>query len=359
MAMKEIDVLGDAIAATEKEIFGEAWGKEEIVQDETGDRSREAMGEGLEGQHEPDDDNEPETEEVEGEESEQGEGEPEPGKKEGETETEEVLKTKAETDEPAPKGRVPSARLREQTERTKAAETERDTLKTQLETERANSRKEIDALNARLDGILAAIQRGQPTAQTSQDQPKVDSRPDLFENPQGFVTHLEQGLDSKLGQVLQRLDAQRVETSMQIAAGIHKDAFKNAFEAVSKLDPRNPDDQMTVRRIYASPNPGEALVQWHKRNETLREVGEDPAAYKERIAKETREALMKDPQFRKQLLGDLRAEASTGAEGGRPRTEVRLPKSLNGAAGGNTARDTADPLMYDDSDSAVFQSAWR
>ena len=41
------------------------------------------------------------------------------------------------------------------------------------------------------------------------------------------------------------------------------------------------------------------MVGWHKRNKTLAEVGDNPTEYRERIAKETREALIKDPEFRK------------------------------------------------------------
>ncbi|MBV8474082.1 MAG: hypothetical protein JO107_14785, partial [Hyphomicrobiales bacterium] len=56
----ERDILRDAIIGTEKEIFGDAFGQEEVTLDESGDRSLEAMGSGLEGQHEPDDEEEDE-----------------------------------------------------------------------------------------------------------------------------------------------------------------------------------------------------------------------------------------------------------------------------------------------------------
>src|SRR5215831_19720131 len=55
MATREEDLIQDAIASTEKEIWSEAWGQEPDAADETGDRSLETMGDGLEGQHEPDD----------------------------------------------------------------------------------------------------------------------------------------------------------------------------------------------------------------------------------------------------------------------------------------------------------------
>ena len=359
MAMREVDALGDAIAATENEIFGEAFGKEEVTLDETGDRSIEQMGDGLEGQHEPDEDEE------------EAEGEEESGEDEGEQTRDDKgkfakekpdegkekpdAKAEAETGKEKPEGRVPSGKLREANERARVAEAERDRLKAEHEASEAKSRTDIAELKARFDGVLAALQRQQPTQQ--QDKPKTETAPDMFEDPEGFRNFQEKRVDAKLDPIAKQLADQRVEFSMMLAHTVHKDAFTKAFEAVSKLDRNNPDDRVTVQRIYASPNPGEALVQWHKRNETLREVGDDPAKYREKIATEAREALMKDPEFRKQLLEDLRAEAS-GANTGRPNTVTRLPKSLNGAAGGNTGRDS-DPLQYDDSHSAVFDSAWR
>ena len=353
MAMREVEseALGNAMTATDKEIAGHAWGDEDggVALDETGDRSVEEMGDGLEGQHEPDDDEGAE-DEAEGDEDEGEETGEETGAKPEvkEPDSKEPLKA-----EPAkePEGRVPPGRLREQTERAKAAEAERDALKAQVET----STRKFDELNAKFDGVLAVLQRQQAPAKPADNAPKPEELPDIFENPRGFTEHLNRGIDGKLGPIMEQLAQQRVETSMAIAHAIHRDGFSKAFEAVQKLDPRNPDDQMTVRRIYAAPNPGEALVQWHKRNETLREVGDDPLKYREKVASDAREALVKDPEFRKQLIEELRAEAS-GADGGRPNTITRLPKSLNGAAGTNRGVDRID---NDDSDQAVAESAWR
>jgi len=100
-------------------------------------------------------------------------------------------------------------------------------------------------------------------------------------------------------------------------------------------------------------------VTWHRNQETLREVGNDPAAFKERIAKETRESLVKDPEFRKQLLADLRKEAGASDDGnGKPKSEFKLPRSLNGALGG-TSRETVAASESDDSQNGIFESAWR
>lgn len=352
MANTEQDILRDAIIGTENEIFGDAFGKEDLTLDETGDRSREAMGDGLEGQHEPDEDED----EDEAEETEEAEGE---GEKEGDEKLEATLEAKPEAkpdqkvDEP--QGRVPAGRLREQTERTRAAETERDALKARLEAAEAESRKQVDALRAE---FLTALRQHQRPA----DQPKpVDApkpeEPDLFENPNAWRQQLRNEVKAEIAAHQEQMRQDRINASMWTARERHGDTFVKAFTLLQGIAQQGgPDGLDLVQRLTASPNPGEAVVAWHRRNETLREVGDDPAAYKAKIAEDTRKALMADPEFKKQLLADLRAEAETGDEG-RPRTTTRLPASLNRAAGGNT-RAPNDLEMFDGSDQAIFSGAF-
>jgi hypothetical protein len=351
---KELDVLETAIIETEREIAAEAWDKEAVELDNDGDRTMESLGDGLEGQHEADEGEEAESEtgeEGEGETGEAGEAQAKPGE-DGKPKPEEAAAAKPGKPEPT----IPPGRLREANERARAAETERDKLKAENATALAASRKEVDELKAKFDGVLAALQRQQPVQQQPQQQPEADKVPDLFEDPKGFVDHLTKGFTSELSKRDQQMEALRVETSLQMAHAIHKEAFDKAYEAVAKLDPRNPDHQMTVRRIYAAPNPGEALVDWHKRNETLRVVGDDPTKYRETVAAEVRQALLADPEFRKQVIADLRAEA-TGGNDGKPNTITRLPKSLNGVAGG--ARESVGSEVFDGSPQAIAESAWR
>lgn len=357
MATRVIDPIGQAITATEKEIAASAWGNEEPVLDETGDRTVETMGEGLEGQHEPDDDDgETEGEESEVEtESDDGEGE---GDEEAEGEVEAAGDKPADKAKPEPeiapdsRDRVPAKRLREQTERTRAVEAERDAARQALEAERAESKRQFDALNARMEQLARSMQTPPKPAEPAATDTKV---PDFFEDPAGFLAAQTKPLTDTVGQLREQLAAQRVETSMALAHSKHGDAFAKAFEAVGKLNPQSPDDRAIVQRIYANPNPGEALVAWHKRNETLRRVGDDPDKYEKDIETRVREAILKDPAIRKQIIEDARAEASAGADG-KPNTTVRLPRSLNGAAGGNR-RDAVAPI-FDDNDSAIAAAAW-
>jgi hypothetical protein len=340
---KADDILRDAIIGTEREIFGDAFDKEELTLDETGDRSTEAMGEGLEGQKEPEDEDEEADEE-----SEAKEGEEEKSEETSETKVEEKTEEAAHEAQ----GRVPSGRLREEAEKTRAAQAERDALKAQLDAEKTAAQRAIAELNAKFEGFIAS--QRQP-AQPVQPKPE-EATPDLFEDPTAFINHLQKGFDAKLAAVNQQIKDQRINISMELSRTRHGETFDAAFGALKSLDANNPDNRQLVQRLIDAPNPGEAVVTWHKRNEALREVGDDPTAYKAKIAEDTRKALMADPEFRKQLVAELRGEAMTG-DNGRPRTTVKLPASLN-RAGGNNMRAPNDLEIYDGSESATFNSAW-
>lgn len=352
--IREVDAISDAIIATEKEIAGAAFDQEDTdALDETGDRSHEDIGGGLEGQHELEDDEEPDGEAADGEAESDGDGD---GEAEGETGKADGDKGKQGEGELKPPrtepegGRVPSGKLRDANERARTAEAERDAVKGQLTT----FSDKLDQAMRRIDDLSRAP-RPEPKAA---EPPAPKEAPDIFENPKGFIEHLTGMFQSELSKRDEKLEETRVETSMAIAHATNKDVFEKAFEAINKLNPQNPDDRVTVQRIYKSSNPGEALVNWHKRNETLTRVGNDPAAYEERIRTETRQALLKDPEFRKQLIADLRGEAAQGDDG-TPRTTTRLPRSLARAPGSNLGTGSNDARDTDDTDQAVAASAWR
>jgi hypothetical protein len=342
MATASSDPIEAAMIETEKEIAGFAWDNEETeAMDASGDRSLEDLGEGLEGQHE-------QGEDAEGE---QPEGEESEADGETETVTEPVAAKPGETQpvRTEPEGRIPPGRLREANERARAAEAERDALKAR----EAESKAQLDLIMREIAALKTAP-RGE-----AKPAPAVveETIPDIFEDPKGFAEHLQKGFTKELSKRDAQLSNMRVETSMAIAHAAHKDTFEKAWSAINALDPNNPEARQTVQRIYSSPNPGDALVSWHKRNETLARVGDDPAAFEERIRKETRESLAKDPEFVKQIVASMRQEASVG-EDGRPRTTTRLPKSLNGAQGSNVGTSRVDPDQNDGSPQAIANAAW-
>ena len=340
----EQDIIRDAIIGTEKEIFAAAFGKEDLTLDESGDRGPEQMGEGLEGQVEPDDEDD-------------GETEAETDEVKAEDEPKEDDKPKEPPKAEEPKGRVPAGRLREESEARRAAEAERERLKVQLTDAEAARKRDIEALNARLEELRAAVAKPQAPVQPNPTQQTQVQRPDLFEDPQGFVAYIERQNEARIEALRGQMEAQRVEGSLSVAHQKHGEAFISAFDAVKKLDPQNPENRSLVQRMYRSPNPGEELVRWHKRNEALREFGDDPNAYKARVQEEARKALMADPEFQRQVVESLRESATMG-DAGKPRTVTRLPASLNRASGSN-ARSPNNNEIADGSDAAIFNSAWK
>jgi hypothetical protein len=355
MAEAEDDILRDAIIGTDKEIFAEGFGKEELTLDETGDRGLETMGDGLEGQHEPEDEeNEPDEPDNGTDDDAHPKDEPEnPDAVEAKAKAEAEAKDKpAEPDKTEPQGRIPPGRLREEAERARAAIAERDTLKAQLDAEKAANAKAVSDLNAKFDALLALQQRQPAPKPEDTAKPKA---PDLFEDPNAFAEHLNKSVAEKFDAFQKQMRDREVNASIESARARHGEAFSNAWKAIETL-PKSPETVQLIQRLEASPNPGEAIVLWHKRNQAIREVGDDLDGYKARLAEKTRTELMADPEFRKELLASLRSDAMTGDQG-RPRTAVKLPNSLARTPGSNQ-RAPNDLEIFDGSESATFNSAW-
>ncbi|HEY1858936.1 MAG TPA: hypothetical protein VGG61_01195 [Gemmataceae bacterium] len=233
----------------------------------------------------------------------------------------------------------------------RAAQAERDT-------ERTSQRAEIDGLKQQFAGVLSALQGRAPTP-SPQAPPTPEAAPDVFENPQGYTDFFVQRQDRANAETRQMLGVLRFQNSMDIARAVHGEKFSKAWDAVNKLDAQKPDEFAVAQRIFNAADPGGELLKWHARQETLRVVGDDPEKFRQTITAEVREAMRKDPEFRKQMLDDLRAEAG-GEQPSKPARHItRLPKSLNGAAGQGSNREQADADLYDNSEQSVWNSAWR
>lgn len=347
MAQREIDpleneILGTAIKNTEAEMFREATGAEEPSEgDDEGDQSLEEMGDGLEGQVEKADDDEAEVEdeaETEDEAEEADKGEKAKGD-EAQRDDKGRFAEEGKGDVRVPL-KVARQQAREAEDRAKTAETERDAVKTEMAT-----------LNAKLDGILAGLSR--PAQQPPKPQEQTQ-KPDMFADPEGYERWRDAKEADRIAGLEQSFSSRLVESSMAAAHEQHGEKFDQAYKAVTSQNPQDPAARALVARIWSSPNPGRAMMSWWQQQETLREVGTDPAKFKERIATETREALMKDPEFRKQIIAEIRGQAS-GANG--VKNVTRLPKSLSDASGGTSARERSG--APDGSDRAAFEHAFE
>lgn len=318
---REFDALAaDAIASSEKEFFAEAMGHDEAVADETGDRSLEDMGSGLEGQHEAGDD-----------ENEDAEAAAEA----------EAAKAEADAQEAAAQ-RDDKGRFQQQAGKTETP-AERG-LRTELTGER-DKRRTIESENAELKNRLAAIEarlaQPQPVQQPvkpQDQQPQKDEAPDRWTDPEGYDNWHRERILNEVRAESQKSEQRRVAWSFEEAKAKHGDDFTEAYKIANALPASDPVAKQLIDTILQSANPGERLMAWHRQQAAVREIGNDPAAYRVKVEADARAALMKDPEFRKQVFGELQGEARGD---GNPRNTIKLPPSLNSARGGSLNRGAA------------------
>lgn len=376
MARDNSDPIDAAIEATDKEMFAEALKADVPVHDDTGDRGLEQQGDGLEGRMGGDDiDAETEVEAEEGKEAatEDGEAETEAEAKPDEADkgpakdpkTGKFVKADAKDEKPADKepGRIPPARLREESEKRRALETERDAFKTQLEAER----QERAALNTKFDLVLRQLELRAPQPAKT-EEPKPDPRPDVFVDPEGFYAWNDRQVEARVAttrqELLERLnqfERQRVEDSLELARETHKEKFDAAWQSMLREAEATPEGKLTAQRLYHSRNPGAELMRWHLNRETLREVGPDPQAYVNKKVEEALAAKLEDPAFLKTVIEKHRATAAAPNGNGAVRHVTRAPvplKSLNAASGTSQLSDsTLQTILDDSSDEGFFHRA--
>lgn len=311
------DFLNEAVNITNREIF------ESAFEDQTeAPAPKEQVTAKAETEAE-DRDPEPAEAETEAEEKPKAEDEPE--------RPAEQVAAKEQTD-PKPDGKVPPGVLRDARERARKAEAERDAaaaaFQKRLEEIEARNQQELAKITAKLEGFAMARPAVQPDVKPAETQ----KPPDPLEDPEGFVKWNENRITEATAQVRREAEERYFNASMIRARSTHGDAFNAAFEALKAEAPRSPQILASIRN---APEPGEAMMQWHKQAVAQREIGPDPAAWRKKVEAEIREAVLKDPELRKQLINEARAEASRG-DNGKPRTTFNAPPSLSRATGGNT-----------------------
>jgi hypothetical protein len=207
---------------------------------------------------------------------------------------------KVETDDKD--GHVPSWRLREVADARRAAETERDTLRSQL---------------AQLNGRLQSLER-------PKDEPKQEDIDPLLD-PQGFAKRIESTFNA-------RLTEERLNNNLALAHVRHGDKFEKAYNAL--LTTAQAGNRQIVPQITSQANPGEAIVRWYSDQETLKEVGSDPAKYKQTLLDEA----LKNPEFLAKAIEAAKVSA------GQPKqnTITRLPPSLSRTTGSSSNDDAGD-----------------
>lgn len=368
------EVLKEAIAGTEREIWGDATGLNPDHTDEANDRSVEEMGTGLEGQQENDADDETEEveakadgedgdgektgdEEAEGKDGEKGDDESKRDLKTGQFKAKDGDKTEGadgkgktqqseESQEQGTQGKQERIPLKAHIEERKArqdAERERDELRTRLETTQTTHQTEMQAVNQRLDNLMVAISQGKAVnnGQVEGDKTGEPSLAELLiENPDAYHERIVADVSSTM---------QKQFVGNNIAAAVEDDAdgsFQKAYTAF--IDPTRKSDPQhvaLVQSVYRSGNPSGRITKWFKGEQDRQALSKESLEDRdERIRRETAEKLDSDPEFRKKYRpgkGGQQREQQQVAEGQQQEAQqsgakhvTRMPKSLNGASGG-------------------------
>lgn len=133
--------------------------------------------------------------------------------------------------------------------------------------------------------------------QLRQSQQPRTPPPDVLENPQAFAGHLEQAME-------QRFRGMMVNMSFDMVRESNPTGFQAAWGALQ--DQIRSGNSRIRDEIISSPNPGSALMRWHQREETIRQIGDGGLdAYRQRTLDEA----MKDPNFRTRAMEAWRTEA--------------------------------------------------
>jgi hypothetical protein len=154
--------------------------------------------------------------------------------------------------------------------------------------------------------LLTAVQEG-------------ERKPDFFENPEQSVRALVHEIVSPLAAGHGRVSE---AVSRLSAMGEHGADAVNA--AYAELENRINADPAMMRaeyqRIMGSPNPWGELVKWHRKEAALRDVGEDPEAFEQRLREKILAELSGKRALPSNLAGARNAGTRSGPAWGGPQT---------------------------------------
>lgn len=243
---------------------------------------------------------------------------------------------KEKTEEPEPKadvpeakdddhGQVPSWRLREINEEKRAAQARAE----------AAERASLE-LKSRLDMLERQFQQRQ--APVEQKQEEIDPLID----PNGFRKSVHESLSQQLREF-------QLNTNLQLASVKHGETFEKAYNAL--IAEGQSGNRQLVHQLTNQSNPGEAIVKWYRNQQVLKEVGDDPAAYKNKLLEDA----LNDQAFIAKVIEKVRGGSPAQAQ--RPNNVTQLPPSLSRATGSRSGSSIEDDT--DNSDASVFQYAMR
>ena len=174
------------------------------------------------------------------------------------------------------------------------------------------------AWERRFNQLIGSIQQPQ------QQQPEAQEVPEIWDDPTRFV-------GAQIEPLKQQMQQQRLEMSKIWAVEKYgADLINEADAALSKLVESDPRGIQLRDQIASSSHPYGALVDWHKRQKAAAEIGDDPAAYREKLKAE--------------ILAEMEAEKATDQQqqqGPAPVNGQVMPSNL---AGKRNVGDRSGPV---------------
>lgn len=223
-----------------------------------------------------------------------------------------------------PQGHIPPAAIADARQKARETTAENDTLRREL---------------AELRGYVQSLShRQQPQA------PQEEAKPaDFWDDPDGWGNKL-------VTPIQQQLQQQNERWSRRFAEQQHgAETVNAAYQALGQaMQAGEPGAIAEFQRLKQSDHPFGEIVDWHKRQETMKTVGNDPNAWLEAEMKKR----LADPAYQAQVLEMIRGTAANNTNRSAPVTS--LPPSLNRLPSGGNA-----PADVDMSDTGIFAQAMR
>ena len=176
-------------------------------------------------------------------------------------------------------------------------------------------------------------------------KPEVIERPDLYENPDGFVEH---GVRQAVDPIKSEFAQFREHVSRRDAIRDHgKEKVEAAFVALDQAARSgNRDAIEQIARVKASMDPFGDIVDWHAKSSVISEFGTNPeAAIQKRL-----EAALEDPAFLAKAAEKLGVKPALAAK---PSPQTQALPSLNRVTA------AADEDDEEDDPREVFNTALR
>jgi hypothetical protein len=147
-------------------------------------------------------------------------------------------------------------------------------------------RQDAERVQAEYERKLAAYEQMLQTQQASQ-APQQPPPPDLFADPDGRLQHLERSLEQRSQELINRKILDMSATFERNARPDYAEA-ETAFVQSAKANP------MLYEQMMADPHPAGFAYRVGKQILALREIGGDPAAYREKVRQEERDRYRKE-----------------------------------------------------------------